>query len=54
VAELIHTIVRLLEALRFWRVSEKRAPATSLACHGATADLHYERNITYWYLRPPS
>jgi hypothetical protein len=54
VADLIHTIVWLLEALRFWRVSEKRAPATSLACHGATADLHYERNITYWYLRPPS
>ena len=52
-AELIHTIGLLLVALRFWRVSEKQAPATSLACH-ATADLYYERNITYWYLRPPS
>jgi hypothetical protein len=54
VAELIHTIAWLLQALRFWRVSEKQAPASGLACPGETADLYYERNITYWYLRPPS
>jgi hypothetical protein len=54
VADLIHTIVWLLEALRFWRVSEKQAPATGLACHDERADLYHERNITYWYLRPPS
>jgi hypothetical protein len=54
VAELIHTIVWLLEALRLWRVSEKQAPATGRARSGETADLYYERNITYWYLRPPS
>jgi hypothetical protein len=39
VAKLIHTVVWLLGALRFWRLSEKQAPATGLACHGETADL---------------
>jgi hypothetical protein len=52
VAELIHSIIWLLDALRFWRV--KQAPAIDLACHGEPADLYHERNITYWYLRPPS
>ena len=53
-AELIHSIVWLLATLRFRRVSERQTPATGLADHGEAADLYHERNITYWYLRPPS
>jgi hypothetical protein len=54
VAELIHSIIWLLEALRLWRVSEKSALVTDLAYHGETAGLYHECNITYSYLRPPS
>ena len=52
-AELIHSIIWLLEALRLWQVSEKSALVTDLAYHGETTDLYHERNIPYWCLRPP-